>query len=170
MKISTSDPESKRVRRSAEQLISDLQKKIDQIKACAERKRITKSPALGHMNAALRAIKKAMASCDDSATRQALNDAHATLKACLSLNGVAKPHGGNGPIVGSRERRSGDDVEAMSERLLDYALKHPGERGEHIAMALGTDTKTMRLPMKKLIADGKVSTRGERRGMEYLPI
>jgi predicted ArsR family transcriptional regulator len=166
----TNAPESTRVRRSAEQLISDLQKQIEQIKARAERKKITKSPALRHMNAALRAIEKAMASCEDNATRKALNDAQATLTACLSLNGVAKTSIGNGASAGSRERRSGGDVEAMSERLLDYVLKHPGERGEQIATALGTDTKTMRLPMKKLIADGKVSTRGERRGMAYLPI
>jgi len=169
MKTKTTAPESTRVRRSSEQLITDLQKKIEQIKARAERKKITKSPALRHMNAALKAIKKAMASCEDNATRTALNEAQATLTACLSLNGVAKTGGGSSAIAGSRERRSGDDVEAMSERLLDYVLKHPGERGEHIAVALGTDTKTMRLPMKKLIADGKVSTRGERRGMAYLP-
>ena len=161
--------ESKRVRRSPEQLITDLQKKIEQIRARAERKNITKSPAWRHMSAALRSIKKARTDCEDTATRQALNEAQATIAACLSLNGVARAGSSNGRSAGPRERRSGDDVEAISERLLDYVLKHPGERGEQIAVALGTDTKTMRLPMKKLIADGKVSTRGERRGMACLP-
>jgi hypothetical protein len=169
MKTKTTAPAPTRVRRSAEQLITDLQRKIEHIKARAERKRASKSPALRHMSAAHKSITKALANCDDGATRQALSEAHATLGACLSLNGVAKSSGASATIAVSHGRRASGDVEAMSQRLLDYVLQHPGQRGEHIAAALGTDTKTMRLPMKKLIADGKVSTRGERRAMAYSP-
>jgi hypothetical protein len=32
------------------------------------------------------------------------------------------------------------------------------------------DAKTKRLPMKKLIAEKKVKTKGERRGMRYSPV
>jgi hypothetical protein len=44
----------------------------------------------------------------------------------------------------------------------------PRGHGGHIALTIGTDPKAAQLPMKKLIADGKVSTKGERRGMAYL--
>lgn len=55
----------------------------------------------------------------------------------------------------------------LHERLLADVLRNPGRRGEHIAAEIGTDSLTMRLPMKKLIADGKVCTTGQRRGMAY---
>jgi len=45
--------------------------------------------------------------------------------------------------------------------------QHPGQRGEQIAADLGADTATMRGPIKKLIADGKVRTTDQRRGMAY---
>jgi predicted ArsR family transcriptional regulator len=54
--------------------------------------------------------------------------------------------------------------------LAEYVKKNPGQRGEQIAEALGTDTKPMRLPMQRLIADGAVRTKGERRGMRYFPV
>ncbi len=54
--------------------------------------------------------------------------------------------------------------------LLANVKANPGQRGEQIAEAMGTDSKTIRRPMQKLIDDGAVRTKGERRGMRYYPV
>jgi len=154
----------KRQRRTEEQMIKDLEARIASIKAKAERKKAKKDPALKHISAALRSLDKALGETEDSATRQALGEARTTLSACLSLGGVTVASSSR-----PRGRRMSRDAEAMSEELLNYVVKHPGERGEQIAAALHTDVGTMRTPMKKLIAANKVKTRGQRRGMTYFP-
>jgi len=57
----------------------------------------------------------------------------------------------------------------MRERLLAHVRSNPGQRGDQIAEALGTDVGTMRLPMRALIGEKKVRTTGQRRGTTYHP-
>ncbi len=57
----------------------------------------------------------------------------------------------------------------MRERLLAHVRSNPGQRGDQIAEALGTDVGTMRLPMRALIGEKRVRTMGQRRGTTYHP-
>ena len=65
------------------------------------------------------------------------------------------------------KRRTAEDVEAMGATLVEYVKTHPGQLGEEIAKALGTDVGTMRLPMQALMKAKKVKTQGQRRGTRY---
>lgn len=86
-----------------------------------------------------------------------------------SGRGPGRPAKVGRPAGGKRFRRSSEGLEQMSGDLLTHVKTKPGMRGDQIASALGTDVTTMRLPMKKLIAEGKVRTEGQRRGMMYFP-
>jgi hypothetical protein len=157
----------KRQRRAPEDLIAALESKIEAIKARAERKRARANPAIRYTTAAVRNIDKAMATADDNVLRKTLEDARGSLAAYLTMQGVVPA--GNAAARSTGGRRSAEDVERMGDSLLAYVEKNPGQRGEDIASGMQSDTKTMRLPMKKLIAEGKVRTKGERRAMRYYP-
>jgi hypothetical protein len=144
-------------RRGEDQLIADLQAKIETIKARAAVNAAKRDPTYRYVSKALKSIDAAMASTSDQALRTALQEARATLSACMQLKGVLMPHRGNGRSSGA----------VSAETILSYVQKNPGQRGEHIAAGLGTDSKALRSPMKRLIEAGQVKTKGERRGMQY---
>ena len=152
------EPQRKK-RRDVDQQIADLVAKIAAIKEREARKQAKADPALRHASAALKSIEKALEVADDAATQRALNAARSSLNACLGLEG--------GVVVPARARRSGAAVEDLSGALMSYVRSNPGQRGEQIAAALGTDTTTMRPFMKRLIAEGEVTTQGQKRGMTY---
>lgn len=160
---SMNEPEPQtRARRSEEQRIADLEAKIAELKARAEAKKAKKDPSLRHISAALRSIDKALATIQDAATKNVLSESRTALGACLSLHGVTPKN-----VLVPRGRPSARVDEGA---LLAYIQEHPGARGEVIAQALGTDTKSMRPVMHKLIDARKVKTKGEARGTQYFTL
>ena len=67
------------------------------------------------------------------------------------------------------QRRDPGALAALTEKLREYIAKTPGKRIEDIAKALGTTTKELQLPARKLIAAKTVSTKGRKRATTYHP-
>ncbi len=153
--------EYERQRRSVDQRIAELAAKINALKEREARKQAKADPVLRHASAALKSIDKALSVTNDAVTRSALGEVRASLTKSLGLE--------SGVLVPARTRRSTGDAGHLAEALLAHVQSHPGQRGEQIAAALGTDTDSMRPVMKRLIANGQVVTEGQRRGMTYSP-
>lgn len=68
---------------------------------------------------------------------------------------------------GKGEKRSANELDQLADRFLDFVHKNPGLRIEQINKQLGTSTKDLALPIRKLIADGAIKGKGEKRSRQY---
>jgi hypothetical protein len=78
-----------------------------------------------------------------------------------SFGRVGRPRGGRGA------KRTSADLEALSERFASFVKANPGLRIEQINKQLGTTTKDLALPIRKLISEGVVSAKGQKRSTTY---
>jgi len=78
-----------------------------------------------------------------------------------NLGRVGRPRGGRGA------KRSSADLEALSGRFASFVAANPGLRIEQINKQLGTTTKDLALPIRKLIAEGALKTKGAKRSTTY---
>lgn len=86
-----------------------------------------------------------------------------------ALGGSSNGHR-NGSSNGGRgkgEKRPPNELKALADKFVAYVAKNPGLRVEQINAHLGTTTKDMALPIRKLIADGIIKTKGEKRSTQY---
>ena len=81
----------KRIRRTEEQMITDLQSEIERLKKRALAKKAKKSPTLKHTADAVRALDMALGTADSDALRAALTEAREPLVAYLTMEGVPIP-------------------------------------------------------------------------------
>jgi hypothetical protein len=65
------------------------------------------------------------------------------------------------------EKRSGDELEALQEKFHAFVAKNPGLRIEQVHAQLGTTTKDLALPIRKLISEGRLKTKGQKRSTVY---
>ena len=76
---------------------------------------------------------------------------------------AGRPRGGRGA------KRTAADLEMLSEKFASFVKGNPGLRIEQINKELGTTTKDLALPIRKLIADGKITAKGQKRSTTYFP-
>ncbi|MGE0549787.1 MAG: hypothetical protein AB7O24_20985 [Kofleriaceae bacterium] len=70
---------------------------------------------------------------------------------------------------GRGAKRSSDELEQLQEQFLEFVRTNPGLRIEQINKQLGTTTKDLALPIRKLIADGSLKAKGNKRSTTYFP-
>lgn len=81
---------------------------------------------------------------------------------------LAAPRGG-ARLRAKGAKRSPDELEELTNQLLAYVKGNPGQRIEQIAEGMGTSTKELNLPAKKLIGNKSLKTRGHKRATQYFP-
>ncbi|HET9619830.1 MAG TPA: hypothetical protein VFP84_00590 [Kofleriaceae bacterium] len=89
-----------------------------------------------------------------------------TAAAAIMLDGAARvgrPRGGRGA------KRTAADLEALSQQVASFISANPGLRIEQINKELGTTTKDLALPIRKLISEGAINAKGQKRSTTYFP-
>jgi len=66
-------------------------------------------------------------------------------------------------------KRPPGEISLLKDRVYEYITSNAGQRIEQINKELGTSTRELSLPLKKLIAEGAVRTEGEKRATTYFP-
>ncbi len=94
-----------------------------------------------------------------------------TLENALGRGGRGGASGGLriGRGRGRGAKRTGDELEKLSDDFLAFVNKNPGLRIEQINKQLGTTTKDLALPIRKMIADGTLKVKGKKRSTAYFP-
>ena len=93
-KTAASGTAKRRKRRSPEEIIADLQKKIEEVKHRQEAKKLKQSGAIRAAISAVKAIDKSVAAAEeeeDTSLRHALADAREPLVAVLTERGIQLP-------------------------------------------------------------------------------
>lgn len=74
-----------------------------------------------------------------------------------------------GPAPRRGAKRDPQVIAAITEKLASFIARNPGQRMEQIGKALRLSTGELVLSAKKLLAEKRISTRGQRRATTYHP-
>jgi hypothetical protein len=83
--------------------------------------------------------------------------------AIAAIPQIGRPRGGRSA------KRSPEDLEELSTKFASFVKAHPGLRIEQINKELGTTTKDLALPIRKLISESRIAAKGKKRSTTYFP-
>jgi hypothetical protein len=101
----------------------------------------------------------------DLARRAAIDTLESALGKRGSSVSISRSSSGGGRRKGAK--RTGDELDKLAEAFHVYVQKHPGLRIEQINKELDTSTKDLALPIRKMISDGSLKTKGSKRSTTY---
>lgn len=68
---------------------------------------------------------------------------------------------------GRGAKRTAENLDQLGDDFHAFVLKNPGLRIEQINKELETTTKELALPIRKMIAEGSLKTKGTKRATQY---
>jgi hypothetical protein len=72
-----------------------------------------------------------------------------------------------GRVRGRGAKRTSNELDELAVAFVKFVAANPGLRIEQINKKLGTSTKDLALPIRKLLADGEIKTKGKKRSTTY---
>ncbi|MEZ4361415.1 MAG: hypothetical protein R3B48_14610 [Kofleriaceae bacterium] len=121
-------------------------------------------------------ISKLVSEFVDNVTALARRAAVDTLTGALDDRGGRRRGGGGGALTidlsklerrGKGAKRSSTQLDRLQTRVMEFVSANPGMRIEQINKELGTSTRDLQLPIRKLIAAGSLKSKGEKRATTY---
>lgn len=121
-------------------------------------------------------ISKLVSEFVDNVTALARRAAVDTLTSSLDDRGGGRRRGGSLAAVGDvlkaerrgkGAKRSSSQLDRLQSRVMEFVTANPGMRIEQINKELGTSTRDLQLPIRKLIATGSLKSKGEKRATTY---
>jgi hypothetical protein len=67
------------------------------------------------------------------------------------------------------EKRTPQQLTQITENVFNYVKGNAGQGVEQIAKSLATSTKELTLPIRKLLADKRIGSKGQKRATRYFP-
>jgi hypothetical protein len=67
------------------------------------------------------------------------------------------------------QQRAPELLAQLMERVYSHLKANPGQSMAPLATSLGTSKKDLKLPLRKLVAEKKITSTGKKRGTRYFP-
>jgi hypothetical protein len=114
-----------------------------------------------------RLVDSFVAQITELANRAAIEGLQQAVGRASGGKGAARLSLGRGR--GRGQKRTSDELERTSDDLINFVTKNPGLRIEQINKQMGTTTKDLALPIRKMLADGTLKSKGKKRSTTYFP-
>jgi hypothetical protein len=92
----------------------------------------------------------------------------ATLQAAVGTQLASRQVSAARPPGARLPKRTREELRALSERIVAFVAENPGLRIEQINAGLGTQTRELALPIRRLLAGGVLRSEGHVRATKYM--